>query len=163
MLEYSFSDLGGCTAYFYKVRLRNSTTGAVGAFSPALDARQAVGLATTRLVRGFLDLIDVDGRPLAARAVSIHSAAPSGVVDGKFMAGLNQVKSTDTAGHVEFSLVRGTHMTVAIAGTDLARTIVVPADVTIAAFNMLDSSVADGPDTFVVQRPDIPYAERRTI
>ena len=105
----------------------------------------------------------LDGRPLAYREVSVYPADLGELVEDKLVAGGPKENSTDANGHVEFLLVRGAAITVAISGTSIVRDIVVPTDTTVTVFGLLDPSVGPQDDVFVVQRPDIIYAERRSL
>lgn len=161
--EYLFTDVRGSTAYFYKTRFRNRITQAVSEFSHPFSVGQALGISSENIVCGYVDLVDVSGRPLAYRMVSVHNRFQGELVENKFIAGRDETKLTDTCGHASFTLVRGCTATVAISGTDVARDILVPTDPTVKTFNLLDPDVGTGEDVFKVQVPDIIYAERRSL
>jgi len=78
------------------------------------------------------------------------------------MAGTDLVGTTDRDGHVEFMLVRGQSISVAVVGTDLIRTFTVPVDLTVLSFQLLDPTLSSN-DVFRVQVPTLVYAERRTL
>jgi hypothetical protein len=59
-------------------------------------------------------------------------------------------------------LVRGTKITVAIAGTDIVRDIDVPTDAAVSSFNLLDPTKGTN-DAFKVQVPVFEYAARRSL
>jgi hypothetical protein len=111
---------------------------------------------------GSLDLIDVQGRPLANREVKIHTDFNGILVDGRLMAGTSATLTTDLNGHLDVVLVRGQKVSVAIVGTDLVREITVPNDPAIMKFNLFDPALA-GPDVFQVQVPNLISAERRSL
>lgn len=157
--QYQFVDQQGDTSFFYKVRLRNSLLNLVSEFSDPL-----VPLTTpevTDATIGYVDLTDMDGGALEAREVRLYSRFNGALVNGRVVAGYSKNALTDKNGHVEFSLVRGLPITVAIAGTNLVRDLVVPVDPAIARFNLLDPALGTN-DVFKVQVPDIPYAVRRS-
>ena len=79
------------------------------------------------------------------------------------MVGNDLVGQTDNEGHVEFSLLRGQQVVVAIAGTPLTRKVLVPADPAVRRFNLLAPEVGSGEDAFKVQVPNLVYAERRSL
>lgn len=161
--EYLFTDIRGASTYWYKTRFRNRLSQAVSEFSQPFSVGQALGISRSNIVCGQLDLVNLDGTPLAYREVSIYGAYQGELVEDKLVAGPAQVRLTDSNGHVEFLLVRGTACTVAIAGTNIVRDIVVPTDTSVSVFGLLDPEASPTDDVFVVQRPDIVYAERRSL
>lgn len=161
--SYLFTDVRGSDAYFYKTRFRNKLTQGVSEFSQPFSLGQALGISAANIVCGTLDLVDTNGKPLSNREVSVFNTYMGDLVEGKFVAGFGENKLTDNNGHVEFTLVRGSHMTVSISGTDVSRNIVVPTDETILVFGLLDADVSTQDDGFRVQVPNIVYAERRSL
>jgi hypothetical protein len=159
---YRFIDQQSTDDAFYRTRFRNRLTGAVSDYSEPFGGTQISGLLDESLVSGKLDLVDLQGRPLAFREVRIHGNFNGVLVEGKLMAGNDLVLRTDIDGHVEVVLVRGQKIAVAVIGTDLVRDITVPTDPTVLSFNLLDPALA-GPDIFKVQVPELVYAERRTL
>ena len=100
---------------------------------------------------------------MANAEVRINSIFDGILVEGKALAGGDQIKLTDNSGLVEFTLIRGTKVSVAIIGTDVVREITVPTTTTIKTFNLLDPDISTGDDIFKVQVPDIIVAERRSL
>lgn len=160
--SYSFNDLRGSDAFFYKVRLRNASTGAVGAFSPVYTAKYGLGVSSSHVATGRLDLVGLDGKPLQNVEVAVHNGYSHVMVEGKAIAGGQVTKLTDKNGRVEFSLVRGSKVTVAIVGTSIVRDIEVPTDTSVAVFGLLEGDVGRD-DVFSVQIPDIEFAQRRSL
>lgn len=157
---YQFTDLRGSADYYYKIRFRNTNTSAVSEFSLPHTVMAKLGLAPGRLALGQLDLVRVNGKPLINQPVRVHTEFGRPVtVDGKTMAGTDVEESTDADGHVEFLLVRGAQVSVAVPGTSLVREITVP---DIDTFNLLDPSIS-GDDIFRVQVPELTYAPRRSL
>jgi hypothetical protein len=154
--SYLFTDLSGSTEFFYKTRFRNSSTIAFSEFSLPFGSGQEVGLNLSQLVCGYVDLVDLQGKPLVGREVSLSSQFNGTVVDGKSVAGNPLMKRTDLAGHVEFTLVRGMQYDLAIAGMNLVKTIVVPTDLTVSSFRLLDPDISEQQDYFRVRVPQIP-------
>lgn len=161
--SYQFSDIRGSTEYFYKTRFRNRLSDGFSEFSQPFTVGQATGITSTNVICGELDLVGLDGSPLAFREVSVYSSYHGELVEDKLVAGGPQTRMTDANGHVEFLLVRGVAVTVAVSGTNIVRDILVPEDSSVAVFGLLDPSVSPSDDVFVVQRPDIVYAERRSL
>jgi len=161
--EYLFTDIRGASTYWYKTRFRNRLSQAVSEFSQPFSVGQALGISRANIVCGQLDLVGLDGRPLSYREVSVYGGYLGELVENRLVAGPAQTKLTDANGHVEFLLVRGLGVTVAIGGTSIVRDIVTPTDPAVSIFGLLDASVSPTDDVFVVQRPDIIYAERRSL
>jgi hypothetical protein len=160
---YLFTDQRGSSSYFYKTRYRNTAAASTSDFSAVFSVTNAIEINQDALAFGQMDLIQSDGRPLSSQEVRLHFQFSGAIVDGKTVAGNDIIKSTDDNGHVEFSLIRGQTVTVAIPGTDIARDIIVPTDESIKVFQLLDPNVGTGDDIFKVQIPDIVIAERRTL
>jgi hypothetical protein len=167
--SYRFLDQHGRASYHYKIRYRNSSTGAVSDFSQPMEpSTNAVSLSQDYMAVGVLDLVNIDGRPIANAQIRIftnYTGTTVGreLVDGKLLAAGEAMKNTDENGHVEFTLIRGESFKVAIIGTKLVRTIVVPTDPAIKVFNLLDPSLSPEDDYFKVRVPDYIYAERRSL
>ena len=157
---YRFSDISGSTQFFYKTRFRNRSTSAVSEFSLPFGVGQALGLSTAQLVCGYLDMVDLQGKPLVGREVSLSSQYNGTIVEGKSVTGNPLMKRTDATGHVEFNLVRGMHYDLAVAGANLVKTITVPTDPTVTSFPLLDPDVSEQQDYFRVRIPQIPTLQR---
>lgn len=159
VIQYSFTDQQGSTEYFYKVRLRSSLRNTVSEFSDPLSPLGTPEVTDTAI--GFLDLTDMDGSALEAREVRLYSRFSGQLKDGRVVAGFSKNALTDKNGHAEFVLVRGLQITVAVAGTNMVRDLVVPEDMAVSRFNILDPALGSN-DVFKVQVPNIPYAVRRS-
>ena len=160
---YLFTDPHSSRDYFYKTRFRNSVNESVSDFSLPFGVGQSIGVSQDNVVCGRLDLVSIDGVPIANQEVRLHVGFNGTLVEGKLVAGTDVKKLSDQNGRVEFNLVRGQQVTVAIIGTDLARDITVPTDSTVKTFNLLDPGIVSGPDHFQVQIPTIITAERRSL
>lgn len=160
---YPFTDINGSVGFFYKTRFRNRTTGATSEFSQPFGVGSSAGVTQINLACGQLDLVSIDGKPLIRQEVRVHMGFNGSIVDGRLLGGSDISKRTNDDGHVEFILVRGQKVTVAIVGTDLVREIIVPVDQAIKVFNLLDPSVGTGDDFFKVRVPQLIFAERRTL
>ena len=160
--RYVFEDLFGSGRYFYKIRFRNASTGAVSEFSLPHSIGSRVGTAFANLICGQANLLRADGRPLVNQLVEIRAEFTGMLVDGAVMAGTTLAKTTDVNGHVEFVLLRGQKFGVSVPGTSLFRDITVPTDPDKQTFNLFDPDIA-GEDIFKVQVPEIVVAERRTL
>lgn len=160
---YLFTDPHSSRDYFYKTRFRNALSGAVSDFSLPFGVGQSVGVSQDSIVCGRVELVSIDGVPIANQEVRLHVGFNGTLVEGKLVAGTDVNKLSDVNGLVEFNLVRGQRVTVAVIGTDLARDILVPTDLEVKVFNLMDPDVVTGPDHFQVQVPNIITAERRSL
>lgn len=161
--SYLFTDVRGSDAYFYKTRFRNKTTQGVSELSQPFSSGQALGLTSASIACGTLCLVGLDGKPLNNIEVSVYNAFRGDLVEGKLVSESSQRKITDSNGRVEFFLVRGTKLTVAISGTSIVRDIVVPTDPSVLIFPLLGADPGTGDDHWKVQVPDLVYAERRSL
>lgn len=160
--RYTFEDLFGNEEFHYRIRFRNSVTGAVSEHSLPHSVGARVGIDSANLICGKADLIQANGKPLINQEVHLHSEFNGSMVDGRVMVGTDLSKLTDAHGHVEFMLVRGQRFGVSIPGTSLFRTITVPTDTAREVFNLFDPDIADE-DIFKVQVPELIVAERRSL
>jgi hypothetical protein len=158
--RYTFTDLRGSSDYFYRTRYRIGD--GVSEWSQPTSSGQAVGISTDNLVKGTIQMVRMDGRPLVGALLRIFNRYKTQLVEKKLVAGPGLNGISDKNGLVEFFLVRGTKITVAIDGTDIVRHIDVPTDSTVTVFNLLDPSLSYD-DAFTVQVPRIIAAERRSI
>jgi len=161
--RYTFNDKAGASTFFYKTRFRNRFTNTASAFSQTYSASLAVGIDSTSVVLGYLDLIALDGTPVIGIEVSLRSPFVGQLISGKLVAGQDLMRKTDVNGHVEFTLVRGQTYTLAIAGTNLAKEIVTPTDQTVTSFLLVDAKFATQDDYFRARVPQIPTMERRSF
>ena len=160
--RYVFVDPRGNTAFLYKIRFRDSHQEIVSPFSAPFSSESSTNLDPSALVRGFLKLADYQGRPLRYAEVLINNTF-QGMASGDFtVMGTSESKTTDENGYVEFFLVRGAEVSVAVAGTALVRTIIVPTDPEVESFNLFDPTNAL-PDVFTVKVPDIAFGARRSL
>ena len=162
--SYTFSDRKGSIEYFYKTRFRHKLSGNTSEFSEPFSAKAVLGVGQSNLALGQLDLVDGSGKPVSDRTVFIEVPFSGAVIDDtKVVANQKLSKKTDANGHVEFLLVRGMDITVAIAGTNLIKSLTVPTDSSIETFSLMDPSLSEDNDYFKVRVPDIPFAERRSL
>jgi hypothetical protein len=160
--RYYFIDQRGSSAYFYRTRFRNQLLSTVSQFTQPSYAAQPLGVSADSIVCGRLELVGLDGRPLANVLVRVFNRFQPQAVEGKLLAGPAVDGLTNEHGTLELNLVRGAQVTVAIDGTSIVRDITVPTDPGVGVFNLLDP--AAGPDDYWrVRAPDIEYAQRRSL
>lgn len=159
---YDFVDYHGDPTFFYRTRFSNSLNGDVSEFSPPFPGGGSAVLDPSLLILGVIDIIDLQGRPIQNREISISTKFTGVVAEGRAVMPRDQVALTDASGHAEFTLIRGMTITVAVAGSQIVRDVVVPSDPALTFFRLLDASVGSD-DVFVVQKPQIDYAVRRSL
>lgn len=160
--NYVYTDLSGGPEYFYKTRFFNTLSDTASEFSLPFQGQFLSGLSFPNLVRATLDLVDSRGIAIANQPVLLFNRFNGTQLEGKTMIGGGNNGLTDTNGHYETLLVRGTKVTVGIAGTSLVRDVEVPTDTTVQSFDLLDPTYGSD-DLFNVQIPQIQYAVRRSI
>lgn len=159
---YTFTDLRGSSAFFYRTRFINSYTGAVSGYTQPRPPAKGEGLSPEHLVRGQVSLVDLSGRPLRGAQVNVYTCPGLWERQGKLIARSRLHGITGTDGIASFMLVRGVPVEVVIDGTSLVRQIQVPTDSSISVFNLLDPEI--GPDDyFRVRHPHVEYAYKRSI
>jgi hypothetical protein len=161
--SYEFTDAHGSIEYWYRTRYRNNSSKATSDFSTPFQVPAGSGISPENMVVGRMELVNMEGRPLANREVGVRSTFRGTLVDGKHVVTSDLLKSTGSDGTVEFTLPRGLEVTVSIAGTDLVKKVTVPTDSSISSFNLLDPEYSDDEDYFKVRVPAIPYAARRSL
>lgn len=161
--SYVFSDPNGQQGYYYRARFFNSVDRTVSEFGPPFTGRFVTGISATNMVRGFVDFVDSNGAAKANQEVLVYVHPTGSIVEGKVVVPSAPTRLlSDTDGHVELQLVRGSKVTIAVAGTDLIRDIEVPTDPNVSAFCLLDPTYGKN-DLFKVRIPALEYAARRSL
>lgn len=156
--SYSFIDLSGASTYYYKTRFCTVGEG-VSAYSRPVSSRTNAAISFANIAIGYVRLVGTDGGPVASREVLV-SGGP-GNIDDRLSVGGTLAAFTDQDGRAEFQLIRGSKVTVAVAGTQIVREIVVPTDPSISVFDLFGSFQQD--DAFKVVVPELDVASRRAI
>lgn len=161
--NYVFTDKNGDPSYFYKARFYNALSRTVSAFGAPFNGQFIDGVSAESMIRGFVDFVDGNGNAKKNQEVLVHTRLEGKIIDGKVVVPTAPTRLlSDENGHVELQLVRGTRVTIAVAGTDLVRDIDVTMDPAITSFNLLDPTQGAN-DLFRVQVPNIDYAARRSF
>lgn len=158
--EFTFTDNGGDTSYYYKVRYYNSLTSQASDFSDPIVGSQSSPI-TSDLILATIDLVNLNGTPLSGKLITVSNSYDSDslVVSSYGVLGSSIEFYTDASGHGEVNLVKGTVVDVSIAGSGVTRRITVPSSG--VTFDLM-ASVAAADDIFQIQTPDIPDAIRRS-
>lgn len=160
--NYVYTDLNGSRDYFYKTRFFNTLSRTTSDFSIPFRGRFLAGVGLANLVRATVDVVDARGLAIAGVPVLLFNRFAGTQIAGKTMIGGANNGLTDDNGHFEILLVRGTQITVAIGGTNIARDLTAPIDPDVQTFDLLDPTYGSN-DVFNVQVPDLRYAVRRSL
>lgn len=156
---YAYDDQSGAADYWYKTRYYNSVDQNVSGFGDPVRGDIGSILPAANLIKGVIDIAEMDGKPSADRRVIFYNVfQPPIVIDDIGVFGREIEATTDLAGHTEVMLVRGAIVDITISGTGITRRITVPD--TGGEFAVM-GAVADADDIFEIQVPLIPYAVRR--
>lgn len=160
--NYTFIDNDGAEGYFYRTWFFNTTNSQESPRSLPFEGVPGTQVSAGTLSLATIDLVDISGRALPDRSISIYPVAIPLTVEGRAIdLGRDGVTiTTDNSGHAEVNLIRGSRVKVVFNGTSFIRTIDVPDQST---FSLLDaiSTVDDQFSTAVV--PQLPAAPRRTL
>jgi hypothetical protein len=155
-----FEDVWSTPESHYRTRLRR-LDGAVSEYSNPLSGNPTLAVSPIHLVRAWVRIVDVMGRPVGNRTVLISTTdtVHNSMIQGLLIDQSDISAKTDASGYASFLLIRGTKVSVAIAGTALVRDITPPEDPSIDAFNLFDPHYGID-DAFAVQVPNVTEAER---
>ncbi len=161
--SYAYTDKRSDKSYFYKARFYNSSDHSVSEFGAPFNNEAIAGISGANLVRGFVDFVDMGGVARANQEVLVYTKTDGRVIEGAVLVPSAPTRLlSDKNGHVELMLVRGSKVTIALAGTDVVRDIDVPTDVNVTAFNLLDPTRGRN-DLFKVQVKEMDFAARRNF
>lgn len=157
--DYEYNDNDGAATYWYRTRYYNSVTGAFSSWSGWKQGSDSAAISTGNLITGYALLADLDGSALADAKIVIRNVYDPSKKEGYGIFGASVALTTDSTGRAEASLVKGSTIDIIFSGTSIIRRIKVPTTGT--EFDLLDDTLVVG-DQFEIQRPDIPYAPRRS-
>lgn len=112
------------------------------------------------LCRLYADLYTFDGTPMRNTEVLLHLVQGPQDYSGVGSFGTSKVVKTDQNGHVEFDLIQGSKVEVAIMSHSLRRTITVPSS---AGPTNLLTLLSGADDPFDIKQVTIPDAPRRSV
>lgn len=157
--QYEFDDGSGLASYYYRSRFFNTSNGTYSAWSDWIQGTTGAAVDPTQLIIAKVKVAELDGTALPGMKISISNVFQPSKADGYGIFGSSIVLETDGTGQAETTLVKGSMVDVIFCGTSIARRIQVPS--TGSEFDLLDDSLVVG-DEFEIQRPDLPYAPRRS-
>ena len=157
--SYMFRDPYGLPTDYYQVRLLSTATpSGAGLVYPSFPGAPRNHLPIAQLIDACIELHDATGKAVVGTQVSLYASQRCQPGDIYSTA---VTFRTDARGRGSCHLVRGLQMTLSIAGTNLAREILVPTEGD--AFDLLDPAVSVDSDAYKVQVPDLVIGERRTL
>jgi len=155
--EYEFVDQSGEGTHYYRWRYLNSSTLVASAWS-AWTIGQETAIASGSLSTATIKVADLNGEPLEDFQVVISNVFEPEINGGYLVGEKTILLTTDHNGEASTTLVRGMVVDVSLAGTSIVRRITVPNSTT---FDLMNDSLVMH-DQFEIQRPDVPYAIRRS-
>jgi hypothetical protein len=158
---YSFTDNDGEASYYYVAQFLNTSNNLTSADSSPFQGDAGTLVNASNLAVATVDLIDGRGTALQDQEITFYG------VNEVFDVETYQIVLTrkpitiitDTSGHAEVPLVKGSRWKVVFEGTSFVREFVVP---TTSPFNLL-TILAAAPDPFTIAEPQFPAAPRRTL
>jgi len=158
---YWFTDHDGESGGYYKVQYLNTDNDFTSDESDPFQSEATSVVPLEDRSTATVDLIDGRGMPLEGQEISLYG------VDEAFSVGDYQIAltrapitiTTNTVGHAEVSLVRGSKWRAVFNGTSFVREFVVPDEET---FDLL-TIMAAASDPFEIAEPQFPAAPRRTL
>ncbi|KPJ58564.1 MAG: hypothetical protein AMJ46_14040 [Latescibacteria bacterium DG_63] len=157
--QYEFDDGSGEPSYYYRSRFLNTSNGTYSAWTDWMQGQTAAAVDSANLIVGQVRLASLDGSALPNRKIVIVNTFEPNSADGYGIHGKSVELETDGLGMAETTLVKGSIVDVIFAETSIIRRIQVPDTGT--EFDLLDDTLVLD-DELEIQRPDLPYAPRRS-
>jgi hypothetical protein len=157
--DYEFDDGSGLASYYYRTRFYNTVNGTFSGWSEWIQGTTGAAVDAAELIVGKVQLAGLSGAALSSRKIVIVNVFDPVTKDGYGIFGSSILMETDGTGYAETTLVKGSLVDVIFVGTSIVRRIRVPNTGT--EFDLLDDSLVMY-DRLEIQRPDLPYAPRRT-
>jgi hypothetical protein len=160
--NYAFTDNDGEAGYFYRSWFHNTVNNQDSQRSAPFEGVPGTQVTSGTLSLATIDLVDLSGRALPDRAITVYPVSIPLTVEGYGVdlgrAGITVL--TDNSGHAELSLIRGARVKVVFEGTQFIRTIDVPDQST---FDLLVAVSAEDDQFTKAVILNIPAAPRRTL
>jgi len=160
--NYQFVDNDGEDGYFYRSWFFNTVNSQESPRSAPFEGVPGTQISSGNLSLATVDLVDLSGRALPNRQITIYPVSVPLTVEG-FGVDLGRdgiTMTTDNSGHAEVTLVRGARVKVVFDGTSFIRTIDVPDQSTFDLLTVLNTT-DDQFDKAVIL--NLPAAPRRTL
>lgn len=157
-LSYLFSDVAGSSTARYKWRYSADGVNPISEFSKYVFGAAVPLIPSGNLAVCSTTFVNLEGQPFKAKVVVVADQNPSLVAGYSVSSMQPLVFTSGDDGFIQFTLVRGARVRVAIEGTAFVREFVVP---NAASFDLL-TVMAAAPDPFTVQVPP-PFLIRRNI
>lgn len=148
--SYLYADVAGFPSDKYKWRFSANGVNPVSAFSAPVNGSEPPVSGATSICSAIF--LGVDGRPVKRKVLVATLDSPQSI--SGFLVGNNfpLTYETDENGYVQFALLRGSKVRVAIETTSFVREFVVPSTPT---FDLL-TAMSDAADPYTIQRaPDL--------
>jgi len=157
-LSYLYTDLSGLDSYLYKWRFSANGLSPFSDYSsPPTPGHQPPVLGSSNVSVCTCKFVGLDGVATQQKIIISQVTGPQAVGGYLIARQVPQILESDDSGYLQFTLVRGAKVRVAIEGTAFVREITVPDT---ATFDLL-AAMTDAPDPFTVQVPP-PFLIRRS-
>ncbi len=157
-LVYSFTDQAGEIEDRYKWRFSDDGSNPISDFSSVISGHTSPLIDASDLSIGTARFLNTDGHPRKTRILIATDSSPQSLV-GMFVSQIQPlVIDSDDNGYLQFTLIRGSKVKVAIEGTAYVREFIVP-DAT--SFDLL-TVMSTATDPFTIQSVP-PLLTRRTL
>lgn len=157
-LLYTFQDPAGSSDYRYKWRFTANGSNPISDFSNPVYGSSPASLSSGSLSICTATFVDMEGKPVQRKVIVGQVSTPSTVSGYAVASEETKTFESDVHGYLQFALVRGIRVRVAIEGTNYVREFTVPSAATFDLFTVM--AAAD--DTFTVQSTPS-YASRRSL
>lgn len=157
-LIYQFDDPVGGLEDRYKWRFSFAGIAPISAFSAAVFGKTAPILDPEEVSVCTATFLGLDGVPQKRTVIVALQGSPIALGGYTIADEVSVIHTADELGFLQFSVVRGAKVRVAVEGTTFVREFVVP---DLPTFDLL-SVMATAPDPFTVQTP-LPFLVRRTV
>jgi hypothetical protein len=155
---YQYSDVSGSTSARYRWRFTANGSDPKSDFSPYVLGSTAPLVSPANLSVCQAKFVGLNGQPVKTKLVIVSEQNPSSTNNLIVTSTAPLQLESDDLGFIQFSLVRGTRVKVAIEGTAFVREFTVP---DAASFDLL-AAMAAAPDPFTVQTVP-PFLIRRSV
>ncbi len=157
-LLYTYYDVAGLSTARYRWRFSNNGASPFSDYSAYVLGSAVPLISAGSLSVGSATFVSLDGQPRKTKLVIALDQNPSSVSGMILTSGQPLVIESDALGFIQFTLIRGASVRVAIEGTYFVREFVVP---NTASFDLI-TVMAAAPDVFTVQTVP-PFLIRRTL
>jgi hypothetical protein len=157
-IVYLYSDTAGTSGSRYRWRFSNNGTNPISEYSTYVFGTAVPAIGVANLAACSTTFVGLDGKPVKTKVVVASEQNPTAVAGYIVTNSAPLVFESGDDGFIQFSMVRGAKVRVAIEGTTFVREFTVPDAPT---FDLL-AAMTSAPDPFTIQTVP-PFIIRRSI